>query len=67
MKRTTKMRFGCMVLAICIVFAFGAFAVGGADQFKEVRGKAGFWRVAQTEGGVWWFLSPEGQTPLWPC
>lgn len=61
MKRTTKMRFGCMVLAICIVFAFGAFAVGGADQFKEVRGKAGFWRVAQTEGGVWWFLSPEGQ------
>jgi hypothetical protein len=61
MPRTTKIRFGCMVVALCLVLALGAFAVGGAEKFKEIRGKKGFWRVAQTEGGVWWFLSPEGQ------
>jgi hypothetical protein len=50
-----------MVVVICLVLALEAFAVGEAEKFKEIRGKEGFWRVAQTESGVWWFLSPEGQ------
>lgn len=29
--------------------------------FKAVRGKPGFWRVAQTSDGVWWFLTPQNQ------
>lgn len=60
MKRMAKMRFGCMPLAICTVFALGAFAAGGAETFKETRGKEGFWRIVQTQEGVWWFMSPEG-------
>ena len=61
MKRTTKIRFGCRALAMGLVLVLGAFAVGAAETFKEIRGTEGFWRIAQTEGGVWWFLSPEGQ------
>lgn len=28
--------------------------------YKFVRGREGFWRLAQTQEGVWWFVSPEG-------
>jgi hypothetical protein len=28
--------------------------------FKQVRGTPGFWRLAQTAAGVWWFHSPKG-------
>jgi hypothetical protein len=27
--------------------------------FSTVRGQEGFWRVARTRDGVWWFLSPQ--------
>lgn len=30
--------------------------------FREVRGHDGFWRIAQNDKGVWWFLSPQDQT-----
>jgi hypothetical protein len=26
-----------------------------------VRGRAGYWRLAQDKSGVWWFMSPDGQ------
>jgi hypothetical protein len=29
------------------------------QKYKIVRGAEGFWRIAQNENGVWWFLSPE--------
>jgi len=29
--------------------------------YKQVRGAEGYWRVAQTPSGVWWFLSPQGK------
>ncbi|HEY0007676.1 MAG TPA: hypothetical protein VGB55_03040, partial [Tepidisphaeraceae bacterium] len=32
-----------------------------ASPFKRMRGVEGFWRVGQTETGVWWFVSPEGK------
>src|SRR5947208_3121586 len=28
-------------------------------QFELIRGKTGFWRLAKTVQGVWWFLSPQ--------
>jgi hypothetical protein len=38
-------------------------AVRQADpsSFSEVRGHDGFWRVAKTHEGIWWFLSPQNQ------
>lgn len=27
--------------------------------FKKISGATGFWRLAQSNGGVWWFLSPD--------
>ena len=29
--------------------------------FVTVRGQDGFWRLAKTADGVWWFVSPTGQ------
>ncbi len=29
--------------------------------FKSVAGQSGFWRLGQTHGGVWWFISPDNQ------
>jgi hypothetical protein len=52
MQRTTKIRFGCRALAMGLVLVLGAVAVGAAETFKEMRGTEGFWRIAQTEGGV---------------
>lgn len=31
-------------------------------RFTSIRGHAGFWRLARNRQGVWWFLSPAGQT-----
>jgi hypothetical protein len=30
--------------------------------YREVRGHDGFWRIAETDKGVWWFLSPQNKT-----
>ena len=30
------------------------------NQFTVIHGKPGYWRVAKTHEGVWWFLSPMG-------
>src|SRR5205085_1528475 len=27
--------------------------------YTQVRGADGYWRIAQTHSGVWWFVSPE--------
>jgi hypothetical protein len=27
--------------------------------FKNINGATGFWRLAQSNSGVWWFLSPD--------
>ena len=32
------------------------------DRFAELRGREGFWRIARTHDGVWWFLSPKNKT-----
>jgi hypothetical protein len=29
---------------------------------SSVRGHDGFWRIAKTQNGVWWFLSPDNKT-----
>src|SRR5688572_15470131 len=29
------------------------------DQFQRIVGQFGFWRIAQSTDGVWWFLSPQ--------
>ena len=31
-------------------------------QFTQIIGHEGFWRIARTRDGVWWFLSPENKT-----
>jgi hypothetical protein len=31
------------------------------EQFKQLVGRTGFWRLAQTREGVWWFLSPDNR------
>lgn len=38
-----------------------AAATQPASPYKNVRGQDGFWRIAETHNGVWWFLSPAGQ------
>src|SRR5262245_30287526 len=30
--------------------------------FKIIRGTPGYWRLAQSSAGVWWFVSPKDQT-----
>lgn len=30
-------------------------------QFKTLRGENGYWRIGQTDQGVWWFISPRGK------
>src|SRR6185312_15964417 len=32
------------------------------DRFSMLRGREGYWRIAKTRDGVWWFLSPQNQT-----
>src|SRR5579871_1688467 len=32
------------------------------SRFSEIRGHEGFWRIARTHDGIWWFLSPSGKT-----
>jgi len=32
------------------------------DRFSEIRGREGYWRIAKTPDGVWWFLSPDNKT-----
>jgi hypothetical protein len=27
----------------------------------QIRGQTGFWRIAQTQDGIWWFISPTGK------
>jgi len=29
--------------------------------FSAIHGREGFWRLAKTSAGVWWFLSPDGR------
>jgi hypothetical protein len=33
-----------------------------SDSFSLVKGHEGFWRVAKTHDGIWWFLSPQNRT-----
>ena len=33
-----------------------------SDSFTVMRGHEGYWRVGQTQDGVWWFLSPQNRT-----
>jgi hypothetical protein len=33
----------------------------GPASFSEIRGHDGFWRVAKTHEGIWWFLSPRNE------
>jgi hypothetical protein len=37
-------------------------ADSSAAEFAEIRGHAGFWRIARGHDGVWWFLSPQNKT-----
>src|SRR4051812_23998367 len=32
------------------------------SRFDRVVGQSGFWRLAKTRDGVWWFLSPADET-----
>jgi hypothetical protein len=36
-------------------------AADEADDFRTLRGTAGFWRLAEDQDGVWWFLSPDNE------
>ena len=31
------------------------------SSFAQIHGHPGFWRLAEDQAGVWWFLSPEGK------
>ena len=65
------LRCFCMVaVGLCVVLilisASGTAranpgATGDDSRFSTIHGKAGFWRVAKTKQGVWWFVSPKGQ------
>jgi hypothetical protein len=39
-----------------------ALKVIADPRFSEMRGREGYWRIARTHDGVWWFLSPRNQT-----
>jgi len=45
---------------IFLIFLLCGIVFADEAVFKQVRGKEGFWRVAQGGDGVWWFLSPDG-------
>ena len=32
------------------------------SRFASLRGAEGYWRIGQDHAGVWWFVSPQGQT-----
>ena len=32
-----------------------------AGDYQVLRGVEGYWRIGQTDKGVWWFVSPEGK------
>jgi hypothetical protein len=32
------------------------------ESYSIVRGHEGFWRIAKTHDGIWWFLSPQNRT-----
>jgi hypothetical protein len=46
---------------VFLIFLFCGIIFADEATFKQVRGRAGFWRVAQDGDGVWWFLSPAGK------
>jgi hypothetical protein len=48
-----------LILPVVLVFSCSVFAE--QSNYKQVRGKDGFWRVVQDGEGVWWFLSPAGK------
>lgn len=35
--------------------------VAADARFSDLRGREGFWRIARTHEGVWWFLSPQNK------
>src|SRR4051794_22980381 len=39
----------------------GSPTTSPAPEFFRTQGREGFWRIAQTTDGVWWYLSPTGE------
>lgn len=37
-----------------------AAATAGDARFSKIAGHPGFWRIARTRDGIWWFLNPSG-------
>lgn len=37
-------------------------ASASQQEFTEIHGRRGFWRIARTRDGVWWFLGPDNRT-----
>ena len=47
-------------LILLAVLAFSCSVFAEQSNYRQIRGKEGFWRVVQDGDGIWWFLSPEG-------
>ncbi|HZL37291.1 MAG TPA: hypothetical protein VFC78_18370 [Tepidisphaeraceae bacterium] len=55
-----------LALPVCLARAaqgqaaptFAALSSAPASDFAIIRGAPGYWRIAKTRDGVWWFLSP---------
>ena len=48
-----------LVPLVLLMVSIACDAKGGG--FKVVLGQSGYWRLAQNEQGVWWFLSPDNR------
>ena len=46
----------------CQIPAIFAAPASQPSSFKRVQGAEGFWRLAETHDGIWWFLSPQDQS-----
>ena len=49
---------GFLYLFLCSFFS-SSYAI--ASEYLQIRGVEGFWRVAQDQLKVWWFLSPDNK------
>jgi len=52
----------CQMPAIFDVPAEQPAAPKAVSPYKRIEGVEGYWRLAESHDGVWWFLSPGGQT-----
>ncbi|MEM1011982.1 MAG: sugar-binding protein, partial [Planctomycetota bacterium] len=60
MIRTAALCVALFALSLPVQAQSGDVATDAPDEFAVVQGTPGFWRLARTHDGTWWFLSPDG-------